>query len=305
MAFEAPLVEAISPEPRRDGDAASAVSRRVDTASGTERITVRDEPGCDSTTVALSGEVRATNGLASPDGATATATLSRDWRTMPFASVARRPTSLLPAGRAGGTMANWPFPSATARAVGLPSTKSSTVPFGVARPATTSSPFGSTRTVSNDGELGSGAPGATATPGSPGVRSIAGLSRAIASEVFPLLASTSGRDRAATGRPPSPFEEGSEDPSRQRAPSPPTKARISPIPMRRARSAMAAPRRRIGGAACLAGTGTSVVAPFREPPRLRNRAASNPTTIRRIAGNTLRKARLRRVSIVLSSPMPP
>ncbi len=107
--------------------------------------------GRDRTWVGASGDDRATRGLASRAGATTTATRVDDRCVSPFASVARSPISLLPAGRGGGVRVKCPPASACARATGWPSTSTSTDAFGAARPAITASPFGSTRTTSNPG----------------------------------------------------------------------------------------------------------------------------------------------------------
>src|SRR5579863_357251 len=53
-------------------------------------------------------------------------------------------------------MTNWPAESAVASATVLPASRSSTVAFGAARPATTASPEGSTFTTSKAGAAGGG-----------------------------------------------------------------------------------------------------------------------------------------------------
>jgi hypothetical protein len=65
-----------------------------------------------------------------------------------------------PGGSGEGTTTKRPLSSATARKCGSPSRNNSTVAPGAARPAMTLSPFGSTRTMSNDGAIGAGAAGA-------------------------------------------------------------------------------------------------------------------------------------------------
>src|SRR5271165_6386250 len=56
-----------------------------------------------------------------------------------------------PGGRGAGIMTNWPVASVVASATVLPSSLSSTLAWGAARPATTASPVGSTDTTSKDG----------------------------------------------------------------------------------------------------------------------------------------------------------
>ncbi|MGH1573147.1 hypothetical protein ACRAWG_23850 [Methylobacterium sp. P31] len=129
---------------RQPGAPASAILAREDVAEA-------GAPGCDRTTVAASGAVRATSGWRSRPGATSTATLCFELAARPSLAVMRRRISLGPAGSAGGTMANCPLASAVARATGLPSRSISTSACGAPRPATTVSPFGSTRTMSKRG----------------------------------------------------------------------------------------------------------------------------------------------------------
>ena len=70
-----------------------------------------------------------------------------------------------PGGRGAGIMTNWPVASLVASATVLPSSLSSTLAWGAARPATTASPVGSTDTTSKDGLTAAEATGGAAGAG--------------------------------------------------------------------------------------------------------------------------------------------
>ena len=121
---------------------------------------VPDRSGFDSTIVGLSGEVSATSGGVVLLSATTTVTLSCERARVPSGAIDCSTISCDPGGNGGGTSANAPLSSARARKYGSPSRSNSMVAPGAARPAMTLSPFGSTRTMSNDGMIGAGAAGA-------------------------------------------------------------------------------------------------------------------------------------------------
>src|SRR5215218_2714204 len=115
-----------------------------------------------------------------------------------------------PGGNGGGTSANAPLWSARAQKYGSPSRNTSMVAPGAARPAMTLSPFGSTRTMSKDGMIATGAAGAgyssfgeipaaccREAPGS-GTVGVAALESAVGEEVPPAGPSTAGVRGAPT-----------------------------------------------------------------------------------------------------------